>query len=265
MEGRAKPSVWIARFALIIIVACLSAVLACAVSNAVAEPAIDESRVSVGDDGQTYGVPYEGSDGLIVMPDMTRVRATNGNFGFISNAEMQSAILDYATSEEEKTQSIRNTASKRAPALASATSQYFGVDLVDASELEECSQLLYWENGLAHASAAYSEVTCAALAKAINEGMLEQDVALELIEASFQTQSSDVNANESGSNETALERATAVIDNRASQSVTASQVVVSQDMFNEIYEIAKNQLAVSIPVYASDGVTVVGEYMVGRM
>lgn len=58
------------------------------------EALFDESSdYFIGADGQSYGVPIEDDDGVIAMPDMVRVKATNGEIGYVSPDEMTSAFL----------------------------------------------------------------------------------------------------------------------------------------------------------------------------
>ena len=49
------------------------------------EALFDESSdYFIGADGQSYGVPIEGDGGVIAMPDMVRVKATNGEIGYVT-------------------------------------------------------------------------------------------------------------------------------------------------------------------------------------
>lgn len=58
------------------------------------EALFDESSdYFIGADGQSYGVPIEDDEGVIAMPDMVRVKATNGEIGYVSPDEMTSAFL----------------------------------------------------------------------------------------------------------------------------------------------------------------------------
>lgn len=272
MKSTAKP--W-TRYALCICCAIAAFALtsfACISNQATANSYIDESRAYMGDDGLIYGVPFEGEDGLITMPDMTRVRATNGNYGYISMDEMYSAIIDYATTEEEKSQSVANVAAMRAPAFAHATERYFGTAALTAGELTALADGLHREGGYVNAQSSYSDLAAAPLAAAINQDIIERDVAIALVSeyAHEANETAIAPLSADGSNAQAVadaieSYAADIIDNRANAPITADQVTITSTMFDEIYEIAKAELAVPIPVYASDGTTVVGTYMVDRM
>lgn len=266
MKEEVKARTRYSRFAMCAVVGCVAAAMVCVGSLAAADTYVDETRAHVGTDGQIYGVPFEGPDGNIVMPDMTRVRATNGNYGYISNDEMYAAILDNASNEEEKVQSIKNTANKKAPALASATEKYFGVAALTADELEECSRILITENGHSNALAAYSELAAEPLAVAINQGSLNRETAVALVSTYAKSADAATISQLSGDSEDSVQSyAESIVDNSVIEPVSAQQITVTQDVFDEVYKLAQQELAVPIPVYDEDGVTVVGTYMVNRM
>lgn len=273
---KAKTNSWM-RYALCALAAAVALALtvaACMNGQAAAASRIDETRAFVGDDGLVYGVPFEGDDGLIVMPDMTRVRATNGKYGYISVEEMHAAIVDYATTEEERLASIRNVASMRAPALAHATEEYFGAAALTSAELSSLADGLHRGGGYQNAQATYAELAAEPLAQAINQGAVNREVAIALVSEYVRTEeSADIarfvegaeGSAEASEAEAVKAYAAAIVDNRGVDPVTPNEVIVTPAIFEAVYEIAKAELAVPIPVYAADGTTVVGTCMVDRM
>lgn len=252
--------------ALCAVAACSTTVLICMSAQADAADFIDGDRAQIGEDGKIYGVPFEGPDGNVIIPDMTRVLATNGKYGYISTEEMHAAIIDYAISEEERIQSIRNTASMRAPAIASATEEYFGTSFLTPEELEECAKVLINENGYENALNAYSEIAAEPLAAAINQGKLEREKAIDLVRISAENAVVAMASEEALSHEDMVEaQAATLVDNCAVNPITSDQITITRATFDVVYQLAQEKLAVSIPVYSSDGTTVVGSYLVDRM
>lgn len=277
-----------------------------AVGNAFgsSEYELDPDSAYVGDDGLVYGVPYEGPDKTIVMPDMARVEATNGNFGYISVDQMYAAIIDYAETEEAKSDSIHNTAELKGEALSEAFSEYYGINSISSDEGYRLGKALCRENGRESAKGLMNDIASSDLAKAIVSGSIDKEKAASLLvdsvvdgsieksqvvsvacsldssrlrnivdssgiqlEASFVDDDADsVHAVESSL--LALddfEFAELIIELKDESFITGDTVRIQSEAFSSIYKIAQPKVAVYIPVYGEDGVTVVGEYRVDRM
>lgn len=277
-----------------------------AVGNAFgsSEYELDSDSAYVGDDGLVYGVPYEGPDKTIVMPDMARVKATNGNFGYISVDQMYAAIIDYAETEEAGVESVHNTAELKARALSEAFDEYYGVDSISFDDGYRLGEILYRENGRESARALMNDVASSDLAKAIVAGTLDKEKAAGLLVDSvadgsieknrvvavacslepsrlndvFDTSGiqlestlSDSGGDPARATESSLlelddfELAELIVELKDETLITGDTVRIQSDAFSSIYKIAQPKVAVYIPVYGEDGATVVGEYRVDRM
>ena len=288
---------------------CLSCAICCigfAVGNAFgsSEYELDPKSAYVGDDGLIYGVPYEGPDKTIVMPDMARVKATNGNFGYISVDQMYAAIIDYAETEDAKSDSIHNTAELKGEALSEAFSEYYGVNSISPDDGYRLGETLYRENGRESARELMNDIASFDLAKAIVFGSLDGEKAAQLLVDSVadgsigknqvvsvacsldpsylsdivdsfgvQLEASliDDNVDSVRTVENSLlalddfEFAKLIVELKDESFITGDTVRIQSDAFSSIYKIAQPKVAVYIPVYGEDGITVVGEYQVDRM
>lgn len=287
--------------------AALAALLAGVVGFSQADGAmrVDGAYASVGEDGKVYGVPHENDYGETVMPDMMRVRATNGVYGYVDNRSQAFAVLGYPETQEEMSSAIAANSEKKASALRDAFAEYFGVDLLSHEQGYEVGRILTKSNGHANAQAYVTEHTRDGLLVAMREGRLSSNGAAALVahaiergaipleeiqslpgvEAgklasaveSVQTDAAgvadysdavvsaeDISAADN-QDEIILRAAEAFVADQGAWRIEAESLEVGGSAFYEIYESAQAKTAVSVPVYASDGETVVGEYMINIM
>lgn len=202
-------------------------------SFAICAIAIGEERFNetadyfIGQDGQSYGVPVEGDDGLITMPDMVRVRASNGEIGYVSPDAMIDAFFEGATSQDEIDDVLSSLAEKKAYALMEAADRMLGE-----------GALVYEE------------------AFRIGDALVE-DGGIEKVQEMMRTASGD--AIVGVAEEMALQSAD--VDANASENISEIEDSLIMSIINE----ARRDVSVEVPVYASDGTTVIGSYEVNRM
>ena len=48
-------------------------------------------------------------------------------------------------------------------------------------------------------------------------------------------------------------------------SISPDKITVTEEVFNAIFELARPQMQVSVPVYAEDGITVIGDFRFDRI
>lgn len=206
------------------------------------EALFDESSdYFIGADGQSYGVPVEGDEGIIAMPDMVRVKATNGEIGYVSPDEMTNAFFEGAVAQDEIEAVLASLADKKAQALTNAANQCFGFEVLAYDEAYEMGNLLVQANGMLKAKDAMQGVAAQRIAVALEEGVISSARANEIA-----TMAMDV---EGDSDELLL----------------SGDFTINEQLFASIYKEAQKDVRVEVPVYASDGSTVVGVYEVDRM
>lgn len=215
-------------------------------SNQLAEinPDIDNF---VGSDGLVYGVPYKNEAGEVLMPDMGRVTATNGQVGYINIDSMESAIYNGAMTDEGREKAVLDNADAEARIFQQAFADYFGIDALGYDAAYDCITKIRYEDGVSAAIAAMSDDASDELAYAIAEGSIDSGKALSVLEQSAMQDRSARNG--------AVEF----------DEVSPSDIAITEDVFNAILDLAMPQLSVSVPVYSEDGVTVIGEYSFGRL
>lgn len=196
----------------------------------------------IGEDGLLYGVPYVDAFGNLAYPDMYRVKLDNGLFAYISRDEMQDALVNYAQTHDELNQALSDIDDLGAKALQQAFAQYYGINALSYGAATECLELMRTSgvDGVAVAEAMETDVSDE-LAKSISEGSISGTLALGLTAQGI-----------SSSHVGGLE-------------VSPDEVSISQADLKAIYEIARPLMAISIPAYAADGVTVVGEFSLDRI
>jgi hypothetical protein len=216
------------------VAACLLSASVVYVSNAASNVNIDKSKAELRDDGLIYGVPYEGEDGTVVIPDMAKVRATNGNYGYISTSDMHAAAIDYASTEEEKSEALANIQNLRADAFANAINDYFELDIISPDDLISFVDNLIHEGGHDAAQESLSAIIEEPALNILNSG-LSNDAVLKCLENSSCSESVEHTFN------------------------------LTEEAYEAIYSKAQLETAVFIPVYSSDGKDIVGEYQVNRI
>lgn len=201
----------------------------------------------VGDDGLVYGVPYSNASGETVMPDMGRVIATNGEVGYIDIGSMETAVYNGATTAEGRAQAVADNINLEAHAFQQAFLEYFGIDSLSYDAAVECAKEIRYEDGKASARTAIQNDTREDLALAISEGSVADQRALSVLEDGV----SFVSVEDVGQS--------------ALGNVAPNEIMITDDVLDEIYKLARPQLMVSVPVYASDRMTILGEYSFARL
>ena len=175
------------------------------------------------------------------MPDMVRVKATNGEIGYVSPDEMTSAFFEGAVEQDEIETVLASLADKKARALTNAANQRFGFEVLTYDEAYEIGNLLVQANGMLNAKDAMQGVASQRIAVALEEGVISSAKANEIA-----TMSMDAEDN-------------------SGELLLSGGFTISEQLFASIYKEAQKDVSVEVPVYASDGSTIVGVYEVDRM
>lgn len=150
----------------------------------------ENSDYFIGADGRSYGIPIEGDEGTIVMPDMVRVKATNGEIGYMSPDEMTNAFFEGAVEQNEIEEVLASLADKKAQALTDAATRRFGFEVVTYSEAFEIGNLLVQEGGISKAKESMRNISTQRLASALEDGAVSFD---EVEEAAIMTMDDETN------------------------------------------------------------------------
>ena len=178
----------------------------------------------VGENGLVYGVPYTDEFGQTVMPDMGRVEATNGTVGYMAIDDIEVAVFNGAKTQTEQAEAAEQNARDEAKALRAAFADYYGIDALSDAAAYQCIIDVRYEGGTESAKSKMERDTSALLAEALDEG--------EVTEARLSS---------------------------LSHSGFANNLTISDAAFEDILNIAKENMKVSVPVYSVEG-AVVGEY-----
>lgn len=262
-------------------VALAGALVGFGATQAVGTQSVDETQVIIGEDGRTYGVPHTNENGEFVFPDMVRVRATNGNFGYIDHYRQAFAVLDYAETPEEIAAANAENADKKATAICEAFAEYYGAGLVPHDVAYEMGRILQGADGQENARRYLSDHTRDDLAMAAREGRISAEKAATLVANAIadgrisqaevqkvvgdQAMAPSVSEPLDARTGDVMQAAEAFVAAGGLESVDAADIEVSSEAFREIYEIAQQKTAVPVPVYDIDGTTVVGEYLINMM
>lgn len=197
----------------------------------------------VGEDGRLYGVPYTGEDGDLVIPDMVRVKLGEDQFGYVSYEELNAATLGSADLGEEREIYLDDLMAQEAGAFQQAFSEYYGIDALSYESALECASEVRFDGGRERARQFMESEVRDELAYAIRSGEMVNDKALDAL-------GQDV----SGLVTDEVQDGTAT----ARGSVEANDVLIAEHAFDAIYDLALARLTVSVPVYAEDGMTIIG-------
>lgn len=216
-----------------------------------ADPENDDfTRNFTGPDGLVYGVPYEDANGNVMMPDMGRVLTTDGQIGYMSLDMLvdESCGGDNISSWEELAQMTDELADQKALALKQAFAEYSGVDALDFETAYECVTELSLNGDEACAAIIENDVA-ATLAKAVNDNVVSSDIINSIVK-----ENAIISA----------ESASVQDKQRNNLRISEADVEISEEAFDAILELARPSVALKLPVYASDGVTVIGECSINR-
>lgn len=178
----------------------------------------------VGENGLVYGVPYTDEFGQTVMPDMGRVEATNGTVGYMAIDDIEAAVFNGAKTQTEQAEAAEQNARDEAKALRAAFAEYYGIDALSDAAAYQCIIDVRYEGGTESAKSKMERDASALLAEALDEG--------EVAEAHL---------------------------NSLSNSGFTNSLTISDAAFEEILNLAKENMKVFVPVYSVEG-AVVGEY-----
>ena len=172
---------------------------------------------------------------------MLRISLDDGKTGYIPNDAMEQAALDNASTFDELEVVSRHIAENEVQAFQSAFAEYYGIDALSDEVALDCVEKIRLPNGDARAAQAMERGTAQVLANAANEGLVDKAKARGL----------------SALNEANLMPLTLNSDNYV---LTAEDVMISDRDFAAIMELVVPELEISIPAYAEDGKTIVGEF-----
>lgn len=187
----------------------------------------------VGENGLLYGVPYTDAEGKMVMPDMGRVEATNGNIGYMAVDSIETAVFNGAKSPSEQIEAAKQNAIDEAKAFRSAFAEYYGIDVLSDAAAYQCIIDVRYEGGVENAISAIEQDT--------------KEFMLEVIRGDVAVLSSD-------EDDTVSNHLESLIGSNPS-----GEYEISEEAFEEILDIAKQSMMVSVPVYSVEG-DVIGEY-----
>ena len=180
-----------------------------------------------------YGVPYADAEGKMVMPDMGRVEATNGNIGYMAVDSIETAVFNGAKSPSEQIEAAKQNAIDEAKAFRSAFAEYYGIDALSDAAAYQCIIDVRYEGGVENAISAIEQDT--------------KEFMLEVIRGDVAVLSSD-------EDDTVSNHLESLIGSNPS-----GEYEISEEAFEEILDIAKQSMMVSVPVYSVEG-DVIGEY-----
>lgn len=120
-----------------------------------------------------------------------------------------------------------------AKAFQEAFCEYYGADVLDYSTAIACADEIRYEGGL--------------------------DLAAEVMETSVREPLA--RAMENGS----ADKARVVMRCDGNVSVASSDIEIGEEDLRVLFDIAQNRLRVSVPAYAADGKTIIGEYSFVRL
>ena len=187
----------------------------------------------VGEDGLLYGVPYTNDEGKTIMPDMGRVEATNGNIGYMAVDSIEAAVFNGATSPSEQIEAAKQNAIDEAKAFRSAFAEYYGIDALSDAAAYQCIIDVRYEGGVADAISAMEQDTEDFMLQVINGDVaVLSDGGDSMVEAHLESLTSPD---------------------------SSGKYSISEEAFEEILNIAKQSMTVSVPVYSIEG-DVIGEY-----
>lgn len=238
----------------------------------------EEPDIQTNQYGQTFGVPTPGNDGVLVFPDLVRTRAENGEMGYVDFDEMN----DIATRSFEEAGAAPFIA-----AFQEATAEYYGVELLTAEQAETCVEIANYAGNYSESDeVVFGKLLAEPLAAALKAGELDQGRARELVLGSLRAgtipeematrmidesmkAASGFTGVATSSDAVALCEAAlskgAVIPTTQLQEIQSTNLFVSEEVYEEIYRSVQRKTCISIPVYAEDGKTVIGDFLLDRI
>lgn len=214
--------------------------------------------------GETYGFAVdERGNALAAPPDLIAAIATNGERGYLRADEYHAAQDEQrrSLSDEE----FRVYAETRQNALKQAFSEYLGCDLLSTDAAAECLGAKETSGGMERAAALASEELSLSLTEAVRSGTLPAEDAQVLLQGELVSLSLPAAA-PAPLKAQAGELSAQQLETAVKAEGARFKVAIGKDTFErEILPLAQAKTATMLPVYASDGVTVIGEFALNSM
>lgn len=125
--------------------------------------------------------------------------------------------------------------------MANAANQRFGFEVLTYDEAYEMGNLLVQANGMQNAKEAMQGVASQRIAVALKEGVISSAEANEIATIAMDA------------------------EDNSDELLLSGGFTINEQLFASIYKEAQKDVSVEVPVYASDGSTIVGVYEVDRM
>lgn len=212
-------------------------------ASATSETWVPGSANFTGVDGRVYGVPYVDESGTVVAPDMFRVKLEDGQAAYVSSEEMDAAVINGAETPEEIEAAIAQISDLEARAFQQAFKDYYGIDALSYDAALSCAINIRYVGGMESSIAIMKDDTGDDLAAAARSGSTSNPNVLRVIGVESPVAISSIEG----------------------EGITATDISISEEDINAIFELARPHLVVTVPAYASDGVTVIGEFSFGRL
>lgn len=204
-----------------------------------------QSEVRVNEYGQTYGSELAGDPNTGEgVPDLISVMASNGKDGYMYFSDVQKIYQrDFTVTPEE----LEITAPQKEEAIAKALNELitdkYGCELISTEELLEINKN---RSSMGGAAAAYQEAQAKVVARVESNKDVNGKAIVEV------TKRSNVNLKD--------EAISKLASNANIDAAGSAQKLLDQVTYDILYQQARDTTGVPIPVYLSDGRTLIGEY-----
>ena len=227
---------------------------------------MSDGAIVMGDDGLSYGVPFEDETGILCMPDMVRVKLNESSYGYVCYDELVNAAFNGASSEEELGVAINTIDQQKAQAIESAINTFFGCDLISSDQARNLVDALSLQNGRENMRSQLESDIAPALAQKINDGILSDDAAAIVLGESLELKGCIRDGANVDSKAGVLpsDDALKYIEEHDFDAIKPRDIHISADVVREVISMARSSVAYAIPVY-DEGGTVLGTYHIDRI
>lgn len=204
--------------------------------------------------GQTYGTSGNPETGEVYAtpPDLRAATATNGASGYISNAEGEAAIDRWRAMDGTE------LTNEQGAALAEAARERFGVDVVT----DEAATAYIRTRQSSPGSNEPEKTLEASIASTFVDKAKAGEIAPSQITKLQQSGLVSWNGREGFH---LFEPSASEVAQAAENGSLTASGMISDETISDIVQAAREKTAARIPVYTSDGKTVVGEFMITCM